>query len=233
MIANDSISKDEVRDIYRKRAKRYDFTANLYYLIGFREWAYRRQAVRAMALRPGATVVEIGCGTGLNFPLLQEAVGPTGRIIGVDLTDAMLQQARQRVIEQGWTNVDLVLSDAASFPFPDGVDGILSTFALTLAPEYDQVIQRGSEALAAGGRWVILDFKLPDTWLAKLAPPLAFLTAPFGVRLEMASRHPWESIARYLPRFWLTELYGGFAYIAIGEQETEEHVVRVPDLPHR
>ena len=47
MIANDSISKDEVRDIYRKRAKRYDFTANLYYLIGFREWSYRRRAAAA------------------------------------------------------------------------------------------------------------------------------------------------------------------------------------------
>jgi ubiquinone/menaquinone biosynthesis C-methylase UbiE len=108
-------SKAEVADLYRKRAKRYDFTANLYYLIGLREWAYRKQAVEALNLQRGDTVVEIGCGTGLNFSLLRQAIGPEGRIIGVDLTAAMLDQARQRVAENGWSNVELVQSDAALF----------------------------------------------------------------------------------------------------------------------
>lgn len=217
MMENPILNKRDVVDIYRKRAKRYDFTANLYYLMGFREWAYRRRAVAALELQPGDRVVEVGCGTGLNFALLQGAVGPTGRIIGVDLTDAMLAQARRRVLANGWVNVDLVLSDAATFAFPAGVDGILSTFALTLAPEYDGVIQRGSQALAPGGRWVLLDFKLPDNPLAALAPLMAFLTAPFGVRLEMADRHPWASVERYLPNSQMREFYGGFVYIAVGE----------------
>lgn len=56
-------SKAEVADLYRKRAKRYDFTANLYYLIGLREWAYRKQAVEALNLQRGDTVVEIGLST--------------------------------------------------------------------------------------------------------------------------------------------------------------------------
>jgi demethylmenaquinone methyltransferase/2-methoxy-6-polyprenyl-1,4-benzoquinol methylase len=58
----------EVKDTYRKRAKNYDFAANLYYLMGFRINAYRKQAVKALQLQQGDTVVEIGCGTGLNFP---------------------------------------------------------------------------------------------------------------------------------------------------------------------
>lgn len=223
---NPILSKKDLVDIYRKRARRYDFTANLYYLIGFREWAYRRRAVAALGLRPGDTVVEVGCGTGLNFPLLQEAVGPTGRILGVDLTDAMLAKARQRATTNGWTNIDLMLSDAATFTFPAGVDAILSTFALTLAPEYDLVIQRGSQALAPGKRWVILDFKMPNNGLAVLAPVFALLTGPFGVRLEMADRHPWESIARYLPHFRMTEYYGGFVYIAVGERGVESPSLR-------
>lgn len=94
-------NKVEVMNLYRKRARRYNFTANLYYLAGFREWAYRQRAVEALNLQQGDTVVEIGCGTGLNFSLLHQAVGPTGRVIGVDLTDAMLAQARQRVAENG------------------------------------------------------------------------------------------------------------------------------------
>jgi ubiquinone/menaquinone biosynthesis C-methylase UbiE len=158
------LSKDEVRDIYRKRASRYDFTANLYYLIGFREWAVRKRSVRALNLQPGDTVVEVGCGTGLNFSLLQEAVGPEGRIVGVDLTDAMLEQARRRVERRGWSNIELVHSDAAQYRFPEGVNGLLSTFAITLVPEFDAVIQNGASALAPGGRWVVSDFKMSDGW---------------------------------------------------------------------
>lgn len=213
------LSKDEVKDIYRKRAKRYDFTANLYYLMGFREWAIRKKAVKALNLKPGDTAVEIGCGTGLNFPLLQKAIGPTGRIIGVDLTDAMLAQARKRVADKGWSNVELVQSDAAEYRFPGDVNGILSTFAITLVPEYDAVIQHGAQALAPGGRWVVADFKMSGGWLARrLVPFLLLVTRPFGVRLEMADRHPWESIEKHLGNVSLKELFLGFAYVASGEK---------------
>src|SRR5689334_7008047 len=111
-------------DIYRQRAKSYDTSG----ISGLEPW--RKEAVRTLGLTRGDRVVDIGCGTGLNFGSLQEAVGPEGRIIGVDLTDAMLDQARQRVTEHGWTNVELVQSDAAQYAFPDHVDGIISVFAL-------------------------------------------------------------------------------------------------------
>ncbi len=213
------LTKSEVVDIYRKRARRYDATANLYRLLGFRLRAYREMAIKALNLRPGDTVVEIGCGTGLNFPLLQEAVGPAGKIMGVDLTDAMLAEARRRVEEQGWSNVALVRSDAALYQFPAGVDGIISSFAITLVPEFDQVVRNGAMALSPGKRWVVLDFKLPAKRLAWLLVPLAvLLTRPFGVRIEMAERHPWESIDRYLVNTSLAEFYMGMAYIAVGER---------------
>jgi len=81
----------------------------------------------------GDTVVDIGCGTGLNFALLQDVIGPEGQIIGVDLSDAMLDQARQRVTEYSWKNVTLIQADAAQFEFPTtNVGGIISTLALTL-----------------------------------------------------------------------------------------------------
>ncbi|NIN67306.1 MAG: methyltransferase domain-containing protein, partial [Anaerolineae bacterium] len=59
-----------------------------------------------------------GCGTGLNLGLLRDAVGREGEVIGVDLTDAMLAQARKLVQANGWRNVELVHSDALKFPFP-------------------------------------------------------------------------------------------------------------------
>lgn len=70
----------------------------------------------------GDLVVDIGCGTGLNFPWLQEAVGPQGSIIGVDLTNAMLEQARLRVAKEGWKNIELVQADAASYAFPAQIE---------------------------------------------------------------------------------------------------------------
>ncbi|MEW6586284.1 MAG: hypothetical protein AB1442_11825 [Nitrospirota bacterium] len=64
-----ALLKDEIVALYRKRAGYYDFTANLYYLMGFREQAYRKKALRMLNLKNGDTVVEIGCGTGLNLPM--------------------------------------------------------------------------------------------------------------------------------------------------------------------
>lgn len=211
-------SKQELIELYRKRARNYDVTANLYYLIGFREWAYREKAVKALNLGNGDTVVEIGCGTGLNFELLQRFIGPDGKIIGVDLTDSMIAQAKKRVKENEWSNVELIVCDAAEYEFPDSVDGILSTFAITLIQEYDKVIKNGARALTAGKRFVILDLKLPSNWLSYFARLGVFITKPFGVSIEMASRHPWESLNEYLKNPTMNELYGGFSYIATGER---------------
>jgi ubiquinone/menaquinone biosynthesis C-methylase UbiE len=206
--------------IYRKRAKRYDWTTLLLYLIGFRHWAYRKRAVEALGLQKGDTVVDLGCGTGLNFSLLQEWIGPQGKIIGVDLTDAMLAEAKHRVLAHGWLNVELVKSDAALYVFPVALNGIISAFALTLVPAFDEVVQRGAETLLPGKRFVILDFKMPSGRLMrKAAPALAkMMTGPFGGTLEMATRKPWQSLKRYLTLTKFQDLFHGGAYIAVGEK---------------
>jgi ubiquinone/menaquinone biosynthesis C-methylase UbiE len=213
-----SFTKEEIIGLYRKRSRYYDLTANLYYLIGFREQAYRKKSVDALNLSDGDVVVEIGCGTGLNFPLLQKVVGREGKIIGVDLTDEMLKQAQRRVKENGWSNVELVKSDAALYQFPPEIDGVISTFALTLSPEFEKVIINGCSALKAGKHWVVLDLKMPSNWLRHLAPLLIFLTRPFGVTKDLAVRRPWESMEKYLENVYLRNYYMGFVYIAAGER---------------
>lgn len=222
-VADAPPSPDALRAIYRRRAARYDVSVQLYRLFGYRLAAYRRMAADALALERGDTVVEIGCGTGANFELLEQRVGPEGRIIGVDLTDAMLAQAEQRVAESGWSNVELVLSDASTYEFPAPVNGILSTFALTHCAAYDAVIERGARALAPEGRWVVLDLKQPEAWSRwSIAVGLA-VTKPFGVTLSAGSRHPWEALERHLPRTTLRELYFGVTYLAVGRQGPSPH----------
>ena len=212
--------REHVIGVYRKRARRYDITACLYYLLGAREWAYRRDAVWALRLRPGHTVVEIGCGTGRNFSLIEQVIGPEGRIVGVDLTGAMLARAQRKVRPHGWRNVSLIQADALEFAFPGGVNAILSTFALSLVPECAEVIARGCAALPPGGRWAVLDLKLPPNapgWLAR-----GWLAAlrPFAANKELMERRPWDAIRAQMQArlhdFTWTEMYFGIAYLAAG-----------------
>ena len=211
-----AFTQQETQELYHRRARNYDLTANLYYLLGFREWAYRQQAVQALQLSPGDTVVEIGCGTGLNFSLLHEAVGNRGKIIGVDLTPEMLQQAARRVERHQWSNVELVPMDATRYEYPSRVDGVLSTFAITLIPEYDQVIRQGAQALSKNKHFVILDLKFPENWPTWLVQLFVAISRPFGVTEDLADRHPWESIRRYLTEVDFRELYFGGVYLCVG-----------------
>jgi demethylmenaquinone methyltransferase/2-methoxy-6-polyprenyl-1,4-benzoquinol methylase len=214
--ASQPLGRDEVVELYRRRAPRYDLTSHLYWLIGYPVDRYRREGVNALRLHPGDTAVELCCGTGHNLSLLREAVGSEGRVIGVDLTDAMLIQARHRVERAGWRNVELVHSDAAAFAWPARVDGVLSTYALTIIPEFDAVVGRAAAALGPGRRMVVVDLKAPEGWPRWVLRAAVTLVRPFGVTLGLAERHPWESMRRYLTSVEVHEHYLGTTYVAIG-----------------
>jgi demethylmenaquinone methyltransferase/2-methoxy-6-polyprenyl-1,4-benzoquinol methylase len=204
--------RDHLIATYRRKARHYDVTSRLYPLPGYPQRSQRRRTVEALGLRPGGTVVDVACGTGLNFSLLEEAIGPEGRIVGVDLTDAMLAQAEERIEANGWRNVGLVQADAAAFEFPAGVDAILSTYALTQVPGAEEVVVNGAAALVPGGRLAILDLKLPDHAPRRLAQ--------VGISAEWIERRPWETIRdaveRELVEATWAELCFGTAFLASG-----------------
>jgi ubiquinone/menaquinone biosynthesis C-methylase UbiE len=189
---------------------------------GYPQVAQRLRTVQALGLRPGASVVDVACGTGLNFSLLEKAIGPGGRIVGVDLTDAMLDQARERIKTNGWDNISLVQSDAVEYEFPAQVDAILSTYALSQVPECAAVIAHGAAALSAGGRWAVLDLKVPDRtprWLTQLGTASV---RPFAAIDEWMMRRPWEAIRgamqEELAHVSWTELFFGTAFLAAGSR---------------
>jgi ubiquinone/menaquinone biosynthesis C-methylase UbiE len=197
---------------YRKKAKHYNVTSRLYPVPGYPQQTQRRRAIDALGLQAGDTVVDVACGTGQNFPFLEQAIGPEGRIVGVDLTDAMLAQAQDRIETNGWGNVSLVQSDAAAFEFPAEIDAILSTYALTQVPGCGEVIARGAAALRPGGRAVVLDLKLPDSAPKRLAR--------IGISAEWIARRPWDEIrsameAELIDVSW-RELFAGTAFLAAG-----------------
>lgn len=210
---NQPENQEELITLYRKRAKHYDKSG----ISGLESW--RKQAVALLNLKRGDTVVDIGCGTGLNFVPLHEAVGEEGKIIGVDLTDAMLDQARRRVVEHGWRNIELVQSDATQYTFPDHVDGIISAFALSFIPDSKLVIENGSKALAPGRKWVVLDMAWRDGLPLWLQHGLFFLSS-WGITRDVIQRRPWKMVLQTMQQhlieverklFWM-----GFFYLASG-----------------
>ncbi|HTT54330.1 MAG TPA: methyltransferase domain-containing protein [Streptosporangiaceae bacterium] len=213
-------TRERLIETYRKKAGHYDITSRLYPVPGYPQRAQRFRAIQALGLRAGDSVVDIACGTGLNFPLIEEAIGPGGRIVGVDLTDAMLAQAQDRAETNGWSNVSLVQADAAEFDFPAKVDAILSTYALTQVPNCAEVIAHGAAALSGGGRWAVLDLKMPGNtpgWLAQLGTACV---RPFAAIDEWIMRRPWEAIRAAMREeladpSW-TELSFGTAFLAAG-----------------
>jgi demethylmenaquinone methyltransferase/2-methoxy-6-polyprenyl-1,4-benzoquinol methylase len=216
---NTAMDKDGIKLIYRKRASAYNNSIKLFNLIGWRVNFYRIKAVDALNLKKGDTVVDLCCGTGLNFPHLQNAIGAEGKIIGVDLSSDMLKVAERQVKNNGWGNVTLVNSDAAQYQFPKNINGIVTSYAITLIPEYDSIITRGSYTLSKGGRFVILDFKKPDSWpewFSKLM--LALFIKPYGGTYELKDRHAWKSLEKHLRLIEFKEFYWGSTYIATGEK---------------
>jgi ubiquinone/menaquinone biosynthesis C-methylase UbiE len=212
--------QERLIETYRRKAKHYNVVSRLYPVPGYPQQALRRRAIKALRLRPGDTVVDLACGTGQNFPLIEQAIGPDGRIIGVDLTDAMLAQAQRRTEHDGWSNISLVQADAADYTFPAGVDAILSTYALSHLPECGDVIARGAGALRRGGRCVVLDLKAPDNAPRLLAQLGTALGRPFGSIDEWLARRPWEEICASMQDalgdlLW-SELCFGTAFLAAG-----------------
>jgi demethylmenaquinone methyltransferase/2-methoxy-6-polyprenyl-1,4-benzoquinol methylase len=217
-------TREHLIETYRKKAKHYDITSQFYPVPGYPQRVQRLRAIQALGVRPGDSVVDVACGTGLNFSLIEQVIGPDGRIVGVDLTDAMLARAQHRIETNGWSNISLVQADAAEFEFPTEVDAILSTYALSQVPECGDVIAHGAAALSAGGRWVVLDLKAPDNTPRYLAQLGIAFARPFGSIDEWIARRPWETIRAAmqdtLADLAWTELFFGTAFLAAGSRAT-------------
>ncbi|MFV1978978.1 MAG: methyltransferase domain-containing protein, partial [Myxococcota bacterium] len=103
------------------------------------------------ALRPGEVVVDLGCGAGMDSFLAARAVGPGGRVIGIDMTDAMLEKARKNAETVGSSNVEFRKGYIEALPIEDeSVDVIISNCVINLSPEKDKVYAEAHRVLRPG-----------------------------------------------------------------------------------
>ncbi len=147
-----------VQKFYRFQARIYDQT----------RWTIlhgRKRAVERLKVRPDSSVLEVGCGTGLNFRYVLDRLDPqAGTLQGLDFSADMLVQARKRVDRKGWPNVELIQGDATTMDLGRTYDRIFFAYSLTMIPDWEASLLRAREHLAQGGRLVVLDFGQFPAW---------------------------------------------------------------------
>lgn len=152
--------RDATEQFYTRWARAYDRLATA---PGIRSWRVR--LVEMLDLSPGDTVVEMGCGTGANFPYLRRAVGPAGEVVGIDLVPAMLGGARERIVRRGWQNVHVCRGDATRPPL-ERADAVVSTFVVGMLADPSAAVETWLELLAPGGRLALMTAGRSDRTLA-------------------------------------------------------------------
>ncbi|WP_298748163.1 class I SAM-dependent methyltransferase [uncultured Serinicoccus sp.] len=180
----------------------------------------RRLAVPALGLRPGQRVLDLGCGTGLNLPALLHDVGPTGTVVGLDRSPAMLEVARRkrasatgpgrlRLVQGDMADPEALREAAAGLPF----DAVIATYALSLTPDPAGVWRSVTGVLRPGAGVAVVDMA-PPTGAAAWAAPLARLACWLG-GADIGAR-PWVVVEPELsrPRRWVRR--GGHVQVLVG-----------------
>lgn len=113
---------------------------------------------RDAGIRPGDTVLDLGSGAGVDVFLAAKAVGPQGKVIGVDMTPAMIARAWEIAVRGGYTNVDFRLGEIQDLPVAEGtVDVAISNCVINLVPDKGRVFSEIYRVLRIGGRFSISD----------------------------------------------------------------------------
>ncbi|MDT7567577.1 MAG: hypothetical protein QOD04_118 [Pseudonocardiales bacterium] len=175
---------------------------------------WRELLVRQLAPRRGDTVLDVGCGTGLNFAALRAAVGPEGTIVAIEESPRLLVVAARRVARRGWDNVELVNASPGTAQLSLRADAAL--FAATpdvlasstaLHNLFGQ-LRSGAPVAAGGWRW-------PDPWLWPLRAAVTALAGPFVAEPAGLDR-PWRLLREYVANWHLEQSWFGIGYFAHG-----------------
>ena len=200
--------------------RRYDRIAGFFPVF---EWLFllppgiRRRAVARLELEPGDRVLEVGVGTGRNLPPLVAAVGPSGLVHGVDLSEGMLKRARARCARRGWSNVTLVHADAAGYAPPEPVAGVIFSLSYATMPHHLAVLRHAWAQLRPGGRLVIMDAKLPANAMGRLMRPFVVLTSRATV-LGNPDIEPWSDLRELTDDVAMKEESFGTYYVCCGRK---------------
>ena len=177
----------------------------------------RQKATALLRLRPGNSVLDVGCGSGGAFPSLVQAVGTAGRVVGVEISPASAAHARHRAAANDWSNVEVILASAQEARLTGMYDGLLMFAAPDVYASKASLAQL-TPHLRQGARVVLFGSKVSKRrfgWL--LNSPLNFamtkLSLPTTPGMET---EPWQLAAEHLEEFEVEEHFYGWMFIAAG-----------------
>jgi ubiquinone/menaquinone biosynthesis C-methylase UbiE len=182
---------DAARALYRRHADTYDTQT---------DWAGsdRARAVDLLDLRPGDTVLDVGCGTGLCFAALEARIGPMGRLLGIEPSLDMLERAGERVARAGWENVELRLGLAEEqLRDDDAIDAALFCFThdvLRSPAALEAIVGR----LRPGGRVAAVGPMWAPWWAPAMNLLVWYVTSDYVTTFEGFSE-PWSHLAALVP----------------------------------
>jgi SAM-dependent methyltransferase len=185
----------------------------------------KKAAVDELDLKFGDRVIVFCCGTGLEFPFIQMNIGAEGEILGVDWSDGMLERARRRITDNGWTNVKLVKGDVTALPAgvieTASYDAGLCTLGLSIISEPEKAFQALKNAVRGGGARIVIGDVCSFSGLKSILNPLRTLgDLPAGntYRSLAHSRVFAEALPSGLLDLKLKWHRGGAYYIASGRR---------------
>ncbi|GAA1158077.1 class I SAM-dependent methyltransferase [Nesterenkonia sandarakina] len=186
--------------------------------------------IELLELTAGEQVLDLGCGTGMNFPLLQDQVGPNGRIVGIDRSADMLAQARKKATRQGWDNVILIQADATALD-PAEIsaqitraggqalsDAALTTYALSLMQPWQDAWTHMRMLTAEQARLGVLDMQRP-TGASSVLTPLARIACWMGG--ADIDAHPWTALERDCTDVRTASARGGHLQVRAGVKPSD------------
>lgn len=202
--------------------RRYNRLAPAYKLFEWIFWlprGFRERAVRALELRPGDSALEVGCGTGRNFRHLEAAVGSTGHVFGIDLSDEMLNRCRRLCDRSGWRNVTLVRGDALHHTVPQQVDAALFSLSYSTMQHGGEILRHVWSQLKPGSRLVVADGKNMRGRVGRLLRP--FIVAEMKATVLGNPDHPaWRDMQDLTQEVEVKEELFGAYYLAIARKAT-------------